>query len=72
MISEVEITWMLMPLSASVWNICWATPAWLRMPTPMTEILTTFESGFSAAKPSQRAAFLEHRHGAVEIGCARR
>src|SRR5436190_15475972 len=52
LISEVEITWMLIPLSASVWNICLATPASLRMPTPMTDILTTLGSGFSASKPS--------------------
>src|SRR6266851_2148409 len=46
LISEVEITWMLIPLSAKVWNISLATPAWLRMPTPITETLTTFGSGF--------------------------
>ena len=48
LISEVEITWMLMPFSASALNIACATPAWLRMPTPITEIFTTFESGLSA------------------------
>ena len=34
----------------------------------MTEILTTFGSGFSAAKPIALRPFFEHRHGAVEIG----
>src|SRR5438552_8564492 len=52
LISEVEITWMLMPLSARVWNICLATPAWLRMPTPITETLTTFGSGIRPWNPT--------------------
>src|SRR6202165_4862864 len=34
LISEVVITRMLTPSSASTWNIFAATPAWLRMPTP--------------------------------------
>src|SRR6267378_6211484 len=34
LISEVLITRMFTPSSASTWNIFAATPAWLRMPTP--------------------------------------
>ena len=37
MISDVEITWMLTPFSASAPNMVLATPVWLRMPTPITE-----------------------------------
>lgn len=43
------MTWILIPFSARVLNMRWATPAWLRMPTPMTETFTTFESGRSSA-----------------------
>ena len=48
LISDVEMTWMLMPLSASVLNMRWATPAWLRMPTPITDTLTTLLSASAA------------------------
>ena len=37
------MAWMLMPFSASALNICAATPAWLRMPTPITDTLATSE-----------------------------
>src|SRR3990167_885942 len=37
LISEVVIARMLMPFSASVLNMVCATPAWLRMPMPMTD-----------------------------------
>ena len=65
LISEVEITWMLMPFSARVLNMRWATPAWLRMPTPMTETLATFGSGCSAAIAELGVALVQH------LACAR-
>src|SRR3546814_17435368 len=46
----VEMTWMLIPFEASVWNIDLAMPGWLRMPTPTTEIFETFGSATSSAK----------------------
>ena len=49
LISLVEMTWMLMPRSASVLNMVLATPAWLRMPTPTTEIFATFWSAVISA-----------------------
>ena len=42
---------MLMPRAPSVWNMVEATPAWLRMPTPTTEILATRVSCTSFSKP---------------------
>ena len=41
LISDVVMTWMLMPSCASTLNILAATPAWDRMPMPTTEILQT-------------------------------
>ena len=38
MISDVAIVWMLMPASDRVLNILAATPEWVRIPTPTTEI----------------------------------
>src|SRR6516165_6161439 len=40
-ISEVVIARILMDRSAKALNACAATPAWLRMPMPITEILAT-------------------------------
>ena len=44
LISEVEMTWILMPFSERVRNMVWATPGWARMPMPMMETFAMFES----------------------------
>ncbi len=44
LISEVVMTWMLMPSAASAENIFCATPEWLRMPMPTMEIFATSSS----------------------------
>ena len=49
LISLVEMTWMLMPFSASARNMVLATPAWLRMPMPTTLIFATSGSASSAS-----------------------
>ena len=41
LISDVVIARMLMPFCASALKASAATPAWLRMPMPMTETLAT-------------------------------
>ncbi len=41
LISDVVMARMFTPFSASAWKAFAATPAWLRMPTPMAETLTT-------------------------------
>ena len=43
-ISDVVMTLMLMPFSASALKAVAATPAWLRMPMPMTETFTSPDS----------------------------
>ncbi len=42
---------MLMPFSASALNMVLATPAWLRMPTPITDTLATSSSTATSSKP---------------------
>ena len=49
---------MLIPRAPSVVNIVLATPAWLRMPTPTTEIFATRVSCTSSAKPIAARAWL--------------
>ena len=72
LISEVEIAWMLMPLSASVANIWCAMPAWLRMPTPMTEILHHLGVGDDALEADLVVGALQHRQRPRQIGPADR
>ncbi len=43
LISDVLIIRILIFSSASAWNAREATPEWLRMPTPIIDILDTFE-----------------------------
>jgi hypothetical protein len=45
------MAWMLTPLSARAPNMVLATPAWLRMPTPITETLETLSSTRTSSKP---------------------
>ena len=42
---------MLTPFSARAVNMVLATPAWLRMPTPMTETLATSSLRLASSKP---------------------
>ena len=49
--SEVEMTWRLMPRSASVANIVCATPGRVRMPSPTIETLATFASATIESNP---------------------
>ena len=51
LISLVEIACTLMPRSASALNISAATPVWLFMPMPTTEILATLASVMTRLKP---------------------
>ena len=48
---------MFIPLAARVSNILRATPAWLRMPTPITEILATLVSDLISANLRSALAF---------------
>jgi hypothetical protein len=57
LISLVEISWMLMPSSASAWNIRVATPAWSRMPSPTIETFAISGSPSTASAPSSRQVF---------------
>ena len=45
------MTWMLTPFSARAVNMVLATPAWLRMPTPITETLATSSLTATSSKP---------------------
>ncbi len=58
MISEVEMARILMPRSASALKAVAATPAWLRMPTPMIETLTTSAAPSTAEKPTLSLTFV--------------
>ena len=54
-IEEVEIISMLMPASASVWNIFAATPGWDRMPAPTSDTLPTSGSAVHPSAPISAA-----------------
>ena len=49
-----------------------ATPAWLRMPTPTTLILATFESVVISAKPISPRLGLQHRLRARQFAARER
>ena len=63
------MAWILIPRLASARNMVAATPAWLFMPTPTTEILATSSSASKDAKPMASRAF---SRTSIEAGsCAR-
>ena len=66
LISEVEIARMLMLRSASALNALAATPAWLRMPMPITETLATSLAPSSRSKPIAAFGLFQHLAGALE------
>ena len=49
---------MLTPFSARALNMVWATPVWLRMPTPITDTLATLSSMEMSWKPIAALASL--------------
>ena len=58
LISEVEISWMLMFSRARISNIFSATPACERMPTPTTETLARFVVGLDPLAPAHEVGAL--------------
>ncbi len=68
MISEVEITWMLMPFSASVWNICLRDAGMAAHADADDRNLDDVGIGLQSREAETGAALLEHLDGAVEIG----
>ena len=57
-----------MPFSESVLNICAATPAWLRMPTPITEIFTTSAELLMSKWPMSAFAFFSTSSARAQLG----
>ena len=77
LISEVVMARILMERSASALKAWAATPAWLRMPMPMTEILATSVAPssrritdrlFCLGEDIERALIVRRRHGEGEVG----
>ena len=59
---------MLMPLSASALNIRAATPAWLRMPMPMTDTLATSAELLTSKSPMSLLGVLQDLERARQLG----
>ena len=73
LISDVDMACMLICFSANAWNILAATPAWLRMPTPITDTFTTSVSPRKSLKRIESRLIAEHLQSARQLcGCDRK